>query len=467
MAIEKNLKTFFLLSLISFCVFVSCRNTDSNDPDRIRQSQWDVMVIPDKFNTGPKPGTSFRKLTASGNIAENVYVNFRTDTNPYTYVLTSYGPNKDKLPDRSIVENYDFSDYDFSIAGSDRYSRNRYIVFENCKFKGFRNDAAAPDGRRVYVTFNNCSFGGGVNSSYITLNNCKIGGFTSDGMNPLREFYGNNIYVYDLFHEAISKIVHVDGLQIYGDQRSRNNVLNDRWISKVETGEIHYNNVRFEIPSIHFEGMASGTGVNACVMFQLEFSDVDNVSFENLYVNGGGKWFPLYLDHGKNNERSEKGKWSHENLVMKNVMVSNNFGDIFYPDLLEDAKLDNVVHHDRIFVSSVWKDADGKVHVIASNDTKSEKTLTVKSDAGVVEFKIPRCPSNWALNGELNAKVETDEGLVDENGRSYKTYRWEDMPFDLDFVVPGNPSFVVCYQGEEQIRYVSFDGKKHYFSELK
>ena len=110
MAIEKKLKTVFILSLISFCVFVSCRNTDSNDPDRIRQSQWDVMVIPDKFNTGPKPGTSFRKLTASGNIAENVYVNFRTDTNPYTYVLTSYGPNKDKLPDRSIVENYDFSD---------------------------------------------------------------------------------------------------------------------------------------------------------------------------------------------------------------------------------------------------------------------------------------------------------------------------------------------------------------------
>lgn len=39
--------------------------------------------------------------------------------------------------------------------------------------------------------------------------------------------------------------------------------------------------------------MAKGAGVNACVMFQLEFSDVDNVSFENLYVNGGGKWFPI------------------------------------------------------------------------------------------------------------------------------------------------------------------------------
>ncbi|MBQ0040185.1 MAG: hypothetical protein KBS64_07160 [Treponema sp.] len=456
-----------MAALVVPVVMLSCRLNVSYDPDKIRKTDFDINVIPDRFNTGAREGTIFNKIMDSGFIAENVFLTFRSDMNPPAYMITSYGDkNRDKLPDKVVVRDYDFSDYSFIISGSDRYPKNKHIIFENCRFKGFRNDASAPDAKRVYITFNNCSFSGGVNSSYITLNNCKIGGFTSDAMNPLREFYANNVYVYDLFHEAIDTIVHVDGIQIYGDQRSRNNVFNDKWISAVETGEIHFKNIRFEIPSIHFDGMASGTGVNACVMFQLEFSDVDNVSFDTLYVNGGGKWFPLYMDHGKNNERSVNGQWSHKNLSMSNVMVSNNFGKIFYSDLLEDAEIINVEHHDMLFVSSVWKSADGKAHMVASNDTKSDKTLIVKSDVGTFEFKIPHCPSNWVLGGELNGKVETDEELVDEDGRSYMTYRWQDMPFDLEFEIPGNPKFVVCYQGEEQIRYVSFDGRNHYFSEI-
>ncbi len=463
-----KVKIFFLFAFLF--AFFSCKFSHSCDDDKIRKTYWDVVEIPDKYNTGPLENTVFKKLASTGDIAENVNLTFRTDTNPPSYVLTSYGPNKENLPDKCVIRDYDFSDYNFSISGSDRYSHNKHIVFENCKFKGFRNDSASPDSSRMYVTFNRCSFEGGVNSSYITLNNCKIGGFTSDGMNPLREFYGNNLYIYDLFHNVVSGEIHVDGMQIYGDSRSRNNsfdYMGEKWISKAETGNIHFYNVRFEIPSIHFDGMGKGTAVNACVMFQLEFSDVDDVSFENLYVNGGGKWYPIYLDHGKNNGCSPSGAWSHKNLTMKNVMVSNNFGEIFYPDLIEDAVIQNVSHHDKLFVSSVWKDENGVAHVIASNDTNSNKTLTVKSDSGIFSFKIPRCPSNWVLNGELNAKVKSDEGLADESGRSYMTYRFEDMPFDLDCKIDGNPSFVVCYQGDEQIRYKSFDGKSHYFSEIK
>jgi len=284
-------------------------------------------------------------------------------------------------------------------------------------------------------------------------------------MNPLREFYAENLYVYDLAHEGNNKGTHIDGLQIYGDQSSRRNVENGKWISKVETGYIKYNNVRFEIPSFYYEGNTSY--VNACVMFQLEFSDVDNVSFENLYVNGGGKWYPIYVDHGKNNDRAQKDVWSHKNLSLRNVMVSNNFGAIFYPDLLEDAELIDVDHHNTLFVSSVWKDADGTAHVIVSNDTKNDKTLTIKTDAGTYNFEIPHCPSNWALGGEIDKKNLPEESLVDANGREYKTYRWEDMPFDLDYKITGNPSFILCYDGEEQLRYVSLDGKDHYYSQIK
>jgi len=282
-----------------------------------------------------------------------------------------------------------YSDYDPNRIRQNSWDCKNIPDSQNCGADESTNFTVG----KVYFVFNNCSFGGNVSSSYITLNNCKIGGFTSDAMNPLREFYAKNLYVYDLAHEALAGELHLDGIQIYGDQRSRRNEVNGKWISQVETGEIHFDNVRFEIPSVNF-GAENKAYVNACVMFQLEFSDVDNVSFRNLYVNGGGKWFPLYLDYGKNNERSKNGvSWSHKNLVMKNAMVSNNFGTIFYPQLLSDAKIENVDHHNYLFVTSVWKDENGDAHFLVTNDTNSDKTLTVKTDRGIFEYEIPHCPA--------------------------------------------------------------------------
>lgn len=456
-----KLKKIFSITTVCLNFFIiGC--SFSADQNLIHSNKWDFKNIPDKYNTGPKEEIQFNKLSQTGEIAEGVTLLLRTDTKTPFYCLTS---RRTSLPDSVTVRNYDFSDYDFSTLGMDQFKRNKKITFENCKFKGFRNDAVAPGSTKVYFVFNHCSFEGGVNSAYITLNDCKVGGFTSDGMNPLREFYANNLYIYDLSHEGNKNGSHIDGIQIYGDQSSRKNVVNNKWIPNLETGKISFKNVRFEIPSIYYEGNTSY--VNACVMFQLEFSDVDDVSFEDLYVNGGGKWFPIYLDHGKNNDRSLWGAWSHKNLVMKNVMVSNNFGKIFYPDLLEDARIQDVDHHDYLFVTSVWKDDKGTAHLIVTNDTKSDKTLIVKTDVGTIEFLVPHCPSNWALGGELNSQVETNEGLKDNNGREYKTYRWKDMPFDLDYTIKGNPSFVLCYQNDEQIRYVSFDGLSHSYNEIK
>lgn len=288
----------FVSSLISCHIF----DEDDDDPDRIRRNSWDYRNIPDSRNCGADESADFTVANGDTEIAPGVTVTFRTDTDQFNF--SSYKIRE--LPDRTAVRNFDFSSHDFVTLGMDRYNGRKTVVFENCRFKAFRNDAVSPDSAgKVYFVFNNCSFTGNVSSSYITLNNCKIGGFTSDAMNPLREFHAKNLYVYDLAHGPLSGELHLDGIQIYGDQRSRKNEVNGKWISKVETGEIHFDNVRFEIPSINF-GAGNKAYVNACVMFQLEFSDVDNVSFRNLYVNGGGKWFPLYMDYGKNNERSKK-----------------------------------------------------------------------------------------------------------------------------------------------------------------
>ncbi len=453
-----------LILFVSALSFFSCSISSDDDPNRIRQNSWDYVNIPDKRNCGADESESFTVAGDDTEIAPGVTVTFRTDTDKFNF--SSYKIKE--LPERTTVCNFDFSSHDFVTLGMNRYNRIKTVIFENCKFKGFRNEAVSPDSAgKVYFVFNNCSFGGNVSSSYITLNSCKIGGFTSDAMNPLREFYAKNLYVYDLAHEALSGELHLDGIQIYGDQRSRQNVVDGKWISKVETGEIHFDNVRFEIPSINL-GAENKAYVNACVMFQLEFSDVDNVSFKNLYVNGGGKWFPLYLDYGKNNERSKNGvSWSHKNLAMQNVLVSNNFGTIFYPQLLSDAKIENVDHHNYLFVTSVWKDENGDAHFLVTNDTNSDKTLTVKTDNGIFTYKIPHCPSNWALGGEIDKGVNPTELLADSAGKPYTEYKFSDLPFDMEYTVPGSPSFILCYQGEEKIRYASLDGKKHYYSEVR
>lgn len=452
-----------ILFILLILLLSSCKFT-INDTDKIRKNIWDIQIIPDKKNCGADESVLTEKITGDFEISPGVIVTLRTDQNQFC--LSSY--KAQKLPDKVIVKNKDFSAYNFVTLAADRYNNPKKIIFENCRFKGFSNQAVSPNAKgKIYFEFNHCSFCGNVGNSYITLNNCKIGGFTSDAMNPLREFYAKNLYVYDLCHDAKNSELHLDGIQIYGDQRSRNNEINGKWISNVETGEIHFENVRFEIPSIN-HGIQNKAYVNACVMFQLEFSDVDNVSFKNLYVNGGGKWFPLYMDYGKNNEKSKNGiSWSHKNLSMQNVLVSNNFGTIFYPKLLSDAEIKNVKHHSRLFVSSVWKDNTETAHFLVTNDTNTDQILTVKSNSGTFNFEIPHCPSNWALGGEIDSKNNPNESLTDKNGKPYSQYSFHDLPFDLEFTVPGTPTFLIFYQGKEKIRYASLDGKTHFYSEIK
>lgn len=458
-----RIKTLFIYLLVFSSVFFifSCKVKD--DPNLIQKTRFDNLRIPDKYNTGTYAGTVFNTCTETETNLNNVYIRRRMDTS--NYVISSYGNNLQNLPAESVIENYDFSDMNFVIQNSDRYGSNKKITFNNCKFKSFRNDTSSKLQSKIYCVFNHCEFSGPVNSAYITLNDCKIGGFTSDAMNPVSNFKANRLYVYDLLHEGNQKGSHLDGIQIFGDSRSRNNSYKDYWITQVETGNIHLNNVRFEIPSINFDGNTSY--VNASIMFQLEFSDVNDVSFENVFINGGGKWFPIYLDHGKNNEKSIYGSWQHKNLVLKNAWVSDNFGKIFYPNLLEDATIKNVDHYSYVYITSAWKDEAGKVHIIASNDTRTDAVITVKSNKGTSTFEIPHCPSNWALGGEIDLKTNKDEALIDKNGKPYSTYRWNDLPFDKEYIIPGNPDFIVCYQGEERLSYWSFDEKNHYYTEIK
>lgn len=450
-----------IFALTNSCTF----KTELYEPGHIRydpdffdednRTYPDELVIPDKYNTGVDPKIPLKKITESTSI-NGVYITYRTDTSQY--VISGYGPNhvtdrngilESEMPDIAVIENYDFSDMPFVVLNSDRYYRKKTVKFKNCKFKGFRN--VPSETNKMWLEFDHCTFNGGVNEAQISLNYCYIGGFTADGMNPTRYFKCKNSYIADLVTEVTDHEVHIDGFQSFGR-------------ANIKGGNIYFDNVRFEIPSIYFENQHSGTGVNACVMFQLEFGDVDNCLFKNLFVNGGGKWFPIYLTTGKG------ATFSQKNLVLKNVDVSNNFGTIFYSASYDTkATVENVTHRNSIYVSSVWRDEDGKTHIICTNDTIFDSTLLVKTNRGDFTFKIPRCPSNWNLVGEVNGQRTPEQkaaGLVDDpetcltdaNGKSYKTYRFSDMPFDIDCVIDVNVPEITCYDLEEnvQIRHVRF-----------
>ena len=181
-------------------------------------------------------------------------------------------------------------------------------------------------------------------------------------------------------------------------------------------------------------------------MFQLEFGDINNCTFENLYCNGGGKWYPLYLTNGKGNKA-----FSQKNLVMKNVKVSDNFGTIFYPTSYDDkATVENVDHFSDLYISSVFESGN-KLHIICSNDSHLDKTLIIKTESKEYTFDIPHCPSNFALNGEIDGKVNPDEALADKNGKKYTSYRYKDMPFDLDCPIDITSGNIMCFDGEKMI----------------
>lgn len=431
-----------IIFLLGSCKF-SVRSSDNNkivfDYNYYNDKKFTYMSIPDKYNFGPDLNVSFNRLNEDG-LVNGVYIKIDTRSDK-TYIITSYIPKEvDEMPSEVTISNYDFSDANFKIYNPDRYSEEKHIKFVNCKFKGFAN-CGPYDENKCYFTFDHCSFCGGVNEVNITLNWCTIGHFESDAMNPLKNFTAQYCYIYDLACEGNSAGKHIDGFQIYG----RGDTLG---------GNILIDNVRFEMPSINFG--ENTPAINACVMYQLEYGDVSNCTFSNLICNGGGKWYPLYFKKTKCKKDGKYFKQGDEfperNAVLKNVKVSNNFGTIFYPtEHYENAVIENVNHFDKLYVSSIFIDNKGNTHVICTNDTSIDKILTVKTENGDYTFEIPHCPSNWALGGEIDKKVNPDESLTDNNGRSYTTYKFEDMPFDIDCEITCNCNSVKCYDNETLI----------------
>ncbi|WP_066716510.1 hypothetical protein [Clostridium sp. Marseille-P299] len=411
----------FILIIIGIVLFLyppnsSKKNDTSASKMLITQGTNDISIIPDKFNTGIDESISLYIITEFTTYQNIVY----TD-NGISIVLDLFYRNKD-LGEFTIIENIDFSEKPFAIYNDDKVTTKKTIIFRNCKFSKMSTN---PKVTNVTYQFKNCTFTN-FNGSNATFNKCYFGGTSADGINPYKNVTVKNSYIADLAHIQYDKVVHSDGVQIYG-------------YKDMDATDIHFKNCRFEIPIIPF--INSSSAINACLFVGLEYSNANNISFTDCIINGGGFTISVIA----------KPPFKVSNIVFKNLKLgaAKKFKNI-YPNSKKLATFKNVQEISKLYVSSVWRE-NGTIHLSVTNDTSVEKKLIVITKHGSYEFLVPACYKS--------SKLTTDDKLT-----------FQDYPFDIEYIVMSS-DWVVCYDtsitSENQIRFVNWGTKPVYITKPK
>lgn len=385
--------------------------------EKVEPGYYDEHIIPDKYNTGVEEGVVLTEVheemqlgtVLSDDGGEPPKIQY-IDASGY-YCINSYSSGT--LAAEVLIEGYSFCDFAFKTMNTTRYEDEKVITFKNCVFNGFQHDIHEIS--KLSFVFENCTFLSGLSGCNMTLNYCRIMGDPggADGMNPFCNVTVNNCYFHN-FPQTNSKGTHTDGVQIAGS-------------TELAPDNIHFNNVRIEIPLLLTDGLA--TYINAPIMLSLDYNNASDISFRNCIVNGGG--YSIYV--------TEK-TYTMEDVVLENIQVGTGrkYG-VFYPTVSESATITNVTETDKLYVSSVWKDDEGKVHVVSTNDTLADRELVVATNNGTETFTV-----------ESKASAEARGATTTE-----------EVPMDVEFILNAEDvEYLVCYDtevaSENQIRFVNY-----------
>lgn len=404
-----------VVNLSDNCIFYAKTSSASQNGVQIRKKTDDKVVIPDKYNTGASG--KLNKVKIGDKIKSIELINGNNGTKN---VLDFYYKNSE-IKGKVVLNNLDFSDYPLVLYHADKVEHKIEVTFKNCKFSHFAGNRKSSN---ITFKFERCSFYNFYGSD-ATFNRCKFGKSFNDGLNPFQNVIIKNCFFTD-FGSMKSKeaAVHTDGTQIYG------------W-KDIDVKNIVYENCRFEIPPVASAG--SKAGVNACIMLQLEFSNAENIKFQDCILNGGG--YSIYAES------------KYDNFEMKNVFFDNirlgcakKYGNI-YPKVSSNVSFSKIKETDRLYIGSVWK-KKGKTYLSVSNDTCRKRKLLVITDKGKFRYTIGKC----------------------KNGKQMNTNdKYKNMPFDKKIVIPQNCKYVICYDNTfsgaaKQIRFVNWSEKNVYIT---
>ncbi len=368
----------------------------------------DKRVIPDKYNSGVNDEAGLQSVTGACTIDG---VNFQVGSDKSRLIVNFYS---NRQTGTIHLKNIDFSQYVLSFYNTDIVQEETVFCFENCRFGSVITPNASQS--KVSYVFNNCTvqYFGGSNAEF---SRCRFGGGCGDALNPRSNVTVKDSYIADISHPSDdpNAVIHADGVQIFGSETET-------------TGNITFENCRFEIPELSCGN--DKVYVNACLMVQIEYGNVENISFSNLRINGGG--YSVYA-------------WvKSAGLEMRNVSFDNisvgglrKYGKLYHT-VSKGASFQNMTDTDHLYASTVWN-TDGMTHVAVTNDTNQERELLICTDKKQYTYRIPACPTDGEIGEEMT---------------------FESFPFDVDCTVD-RCRWMVCYDVTDgaftQIRYFNPD----------
>lgn len=416
--------------ILSLALVLTCVPTVASAAEGtlITKGYNDEHVIPDKYNTGYDKSVELT-LATGGQIVENgPYL--RVDNGDSIYFDFNDSKNKN-LNGTFTIENMDFSGYTTKGGGIGNawgYAGEGITIrYINCKFGNYIDQNTA--GYPINAEFINCSFIT-AQCANSTFNNCYFGGPAK--RDPLAPYYNctfNNCYISDIIYKTESQgSDHVDGMQtLYGQN-------------------LYFNNCRWEVPDINYT--YKNGGFSYVIYIQPQNGDAENVILDHCYLNGGGQYAISVA----------KADVTDCNIRIIEPFIGYCYqSQPYYPtenDAAEvvnsaEAVTENSRLHDSLYVSSVWKSNDNKLHFLVTNDTGEDRTLSVYTNEGLTTFNIPRTyrPTEY----------EAD------------TKDFEDLPIDIEHEIAVDAEYAVFYDTtekaastENQIRYVNYSDKAVY-----
>jgi len=385
----------------------------------------DGSMIPDKYNTGPDPSIALTNFNPAPGETVNVSgIKIMRCTESYmgeNYLLLNYKFLGD-APDVSVIENYDFSYYEFQVSGAPLVERT--IIFKNCKFNHLKFDVVR-DWHAKYE-FYDCEFNT-VEGNFMKFERCLFHPLVFDALDTQQDVSVKDSYIF-FVGDSRSAGKHIDGVQTAGVRQD----------PTFDVANISFNNVRMEMPQIKVAGPDGEWFfplLNAPIMVSLEGAYYGhNISFENIHANGGGH--SIYWSCSNETKKKNVCR-SLTNTLSRNIVVGYGHMYSMMNEYHNNVDMDtwvieNVDHVTDLYICSVWKNSAG-VHVSVTNELLTNRTMTCTADGKVsATHTIPAHP-----------KIPKDK-IVEH----YLVF--DDFPYDIDLIVADKSAHEVsCYDVTE------------------